>query len=168
MGGGGQFGLDFLVGQRHGIISCFRVLVLMREGGSTIQRVGLEVCLLGGGAEQQVAQVDATSSTQVGVRKAFQGWVTVMIAGTGIPVAGPGIRTELHGTVGHRSTRIGVSVEACPDERVYIVHIGQPLRRASQACAKSAHKNSYFHQLIGFVYVKICKEKNVSLQILRL
>ena len=67
MGGGGQFGLDFLVGQRHGIISCFRVLVLMREGGSTIQRVGLEVYLLGGGAEQQVAQVDATSSAQVGV-----------------------------------------------------------------------------------------------------
>ena len=148
VGGGSQFGLDVFVRERHAVIARFCVFVLVGEGGCPIDGVSLQVDFLGSGAEQQVAQVDAPRTAEVGMRETFQRLVAVVVTGAGVPVAGAGVRAELYGTMGYRGSRIGVSVEACPDKRVYVVYICLPLRRASQAYAKkegSTCKDFCFH-----------------------
>ena len=115
-----QFDADAFVGQRHGVITARGLFVVVRERIGHMHvfafahRIGTR-----GGVEQDIGQIGAARTAQVGVRKAVDRRVVVMVARTGIPVARPRVGAELNHSEGCRGPRIGVAVESGSDERIH-------------------------------------------------
>ena len=129
MGGCRQFHLYTFFFQHDGIISGGSLLFFMAESRRKTKRFGRQVRLLCSGAKQDVAQVNAAGAAKVGMRKSFQSAVVIVVPRTGIPVSGTRVGTQLHCPERHSRPRIGMSVEAGTDERVYAInrlfHIGR-------------------------------------------
>ena len=97
----GQFHIDRIILQQYLIISRPGTLLFMRET-RTIAFIRVFCCpgnqrfLTDYRHKEYIAIISNTRSTKMGMGKAHDGSIVVIIAGTGIPAKETGIRTQLH------------------------------------------------------------------------
>ena len=101
----GQFHIDRIILQQYLIISRPGTLLFMRET-RTIAFIRVFCCpgnqrfLADYGHKEYIAIISNTRSTKMGMGKAHDGSIVVIIAGTGIPAKETGIRTQLYHSMG--------------------------------------------------------------------
>jgi hypothetical protein len=123
----GQFDVDVMVFQAHGVVAGFGLFLVVREARAVARERSLGVARLQLGLaavrhQEHVAQVRVAATREVRVREAQDRAVAVVVAGgpwiTLAEVAVLGVRTELHHPERAARAREGVAVAAGADEDV--------------------------------------------------
>jgi hypothetical protein len=121
--GGGELGLDAVIAKQDGVVARSGGFILVGEagpvaGGGIIARAGVELVGPGAGHEEDIEHVADAGTAQVGVAKAHDGGVGIVIAGAPVPTFVVSIGTELHHPEGDAGSGVRVAVAAGTDEDV--------------------------------------------------
>ena len=159
---GGQLGLHPVTVQEDGVIARLGHLALVGEGGTpgqllTFGRNRTDILRPHGGHQQHVAIVRTTRTTKVGMGKAIDGAVRIIITGAGIPLVYTRIGAGLNHAVGNHRAGIGMSMTARTDEGINVGsiilwggHTGSGQQQAQQTAGQEGmerfvlwHHNRY-------------------------
>ena len=127
-GSGGKLSPDTVV-QLHTVVACMCALAVVAETNLgqplviDVVSVALSVC---NGKENHVPKVAASGAREVGVSKAVECVVIVVVSGAGIPALPSCFRAQLNHSQRSGSPGECVSVKSCPDEWVdHLIELGR-------------------------------------------
>ena len=118
--GGGHLGGDAIV-ELHHIVTRLSILVFVRKRKCILLIYNGRVAYERG--DEDVAVIRAAGTAEMGVRKAINATVAIVIARTAVPAIKTRVRAKLDGAKRQNRARVGMSVFSGAHERIHILRL---------------------------------------------